>query len=183
MGFQKPNSNSKKKKSSSSSSKVKISSQTPLFGSIEDGDLEEFELCCSEQQNIKEGGKTTTTSIIDERNKNGWTAFMQAAFSDRAEFLRRLISLCPEQSSIKDYINLKCKDGDTALHYACCQDSIECIEILIEHGADVTIKDLDGETCSDVAKPKAKKLLLSLGQKQSTSKTTTTDDEAAAMVL
>ena len=41
-------------------------------------------------------------------------------------------------------INLKDKDGSTALHYTIAQQEHECSKGLIEAGADVNAKDIDG---------------------------------------
>ena len=101
MGFQKSSAAGKKKKkkssgSSNSSSAVKISSQTPIFGSIEDGDEEEFDLVLRENPDA-----------ISERNKNGWSPLHQACFSDRAEFARKLVELVGEENRVA-YINAPC---------------------------------------------------------------------------
>ena len=95
---------------------MKISSQTPIFGSIEDGDEEESDLVLRENPDA-----------ISERNKNGWSPLHQACFSDRAEFARKLVELVGEENRVA-YINAPCKDGDTPLHYAACQDAVSCVE-------------------------------------------------------
>jgi ankyrin repeat protein len=152
MGFQKSSAAGKKKKKSgggsSSSSKVKISSQTPIFGSIEDGDDEEFEFVLRE-----------TPDSINERNKNGWSPLHQACFSDRVDFAKKLVELVGEENRVA-YINAPCKDGDTPLHYAACQDAVSCVEFLLDQeGIVLEWKDLDEETAIDVARPKAKRLI------------------------
>uniref|UniRef100_A0A182K5S8 Acyl-CoA-binding domain-containing protein 6 n=1 Tax=Anopheles christyi TaxID=43041 RepID=A0A182K5S8_9DIPT len=48
-------------------------------------------------------------------------------------------------------INLRGADGQTALHYASSCGNVECLKLLMQHGADRTIRDDEGETCSDVA--------------------------------
>ncbi len=74
MGPSKP---AKKKKAGG----VKVSSQTPVFGSIEDGDKDEFDECLSQ-----------TPDCIHETNKNGWTPLHQAAFSGELEMLSALLA-------------------------------------------------------------------------------------------
>ena len=173
MGFQKSSAAGKKKKkkssgSSNSSSAVKISSQTPIFGSIEDGDEEEFDLVLRENPDA-----------ISERNKNGWSPLHQACFSDRAEFARKLVELVGEENRVA-YINAPCKDGDTPLHYAACQDAVSCVEFLLyQKGTELEWKDLDGETALDVARPKAKRLIKERLEKIATN----SSDEAVMMTM
>jgi ankyrin repeat protein len=51
-------------------------------------------------------------------------------------------------------INAVCNDGDTALHYASAQGFLDIIKILVMRGANLYIKDKDGETPGDVAENK-----------------------------
>ena len=60
--------------------KPKVSSQTPIFGSIEDGDAEEFAECLSQ-----------TPECLKEVNKNGWTPLHHACFGGHAELAAALI--------------------------------------------------------------------------------------------
>ena len=60
--------------------KPKVSTQTPIFGSIEDGDAEEFAECLSQ-----------TPECLKEVNKNGWTPLHQAAFSGQLAMLNTLL--------------------------------------------------------------------------------------------
>jgi ankyrin repeat protein len=59
-------------------------------------------------------------------------------------------------------VNAVCKDGDTPVHYAACQGEKECVEALAAAGADLTIKDNDGETPYKVAHKSVKKLIKDL---------------------
>ena len=83
--------------------KPKVSTQTPIFGSIEDGDAEEFAECLSQ-----------TPECLKEVNKNGWTPLHQAAFSGQLAMLNTLLEKGLD-------VNAVCKDGDTPVHYAACQ--------------------------------------------------------------
>jgi ankyrin repeat protein len=86
---------------------VKVSSQTPVFGSIEDADMEEFTMCLTE-----------TPECISETNKNGWTPLHQAAYSGELEMLKALITAGAK-------LDATCQDGDTAVHYAAVQGELE----------------------------------------------------------
>jgi len=137
MGPSKP---AKKKKAGG----VKVSSQTPVFGSIEDGDKDEFDECLSQ-----------TPDCIHETNKNGWTPLHQAAFSGELEMLSALLAAGAK-------INETDHDGDTAVHYAAVQGELACVEALAKAGAKLEVKDNDGETPLQVASKSVKKRLKEL---------------------
>jgi ankyrin repeat protein len=137
MGPKKP---AKKKKGGG----VKVSSQTPIFGSIEDGDKEEFEECLSQ-----------TPDCVHSTNKNGWTPLHQAAFSGELEMLHALLKAGAK-------INEMDHDGDTPVHYAAVQGELACVEALAKAGAKLEVKDNDGETPLDVAHKSVKKRLKEL---------------------
>lgn len=135
-------SSSKKKKSGGGG--VKVSSQTPVFGSIEDGDMEEFTLCLSE-----------TPECIHETNKNGWTPLHQAAYSGELQMLKTLIAKGAELDATDH-------DGDTAVHYAAVQGELDCVKALAAAGCALETKDNDGETPMHVAHKSVKKELKAL---------------------
>lgn len=137
MGPKKP---AKKKKSGG----VKVSSQTPIFGSIEDGDKEEFDECLSQ-----------TPECVHETNKNGWTPLHQAAFSGELEMLQALLKAGAK-------IDETDHDGDTPVHYAAVQGELACVEALAAAGAKLDVKDNDGETPVHVAHKSVKKRLKEL---------------------
>ena len=140
MGPKKP---AKKKKSGGG---VKISSQTPIFGSIEDGDREEFDECLA-----------VTPECIHETNKNGWTPLHQAAFSGERDMLDALIKAGGK-------IDETDHDGDTPVHYAAVQGELDCVLLLAAAGAKLEVKDNDGETPMNVAHKSVKKQLKELVQ-------------------
>uniref|UniRef100_A0A1L8DZ93 Acyl-CoA-binding domain-containing protein 6 n=1 Tax=Nyssomyia neivai TaxID=330878 RepID=A0A1L8DZ93_9DIPT len=57
-------------------------------------------------------------------------------------------------------INVLDEDGQTPLHYAAFCGHPKCAKILLDAGADVTIKDSQGSTCLDVACDDAIRILL-----------------------
>jgi hypothetical protein len=128
MGPKKP---AKKKKKSGGG--VKISSQTPIFGSIEDGDRDEFDECLAQ-----------TPQCVRETNKNGWTPMLEALIAAGAG------------------IDERDHDGDTPVHYAAVQGELECVEALARAGAKLDLKDNDGETPAHVAHKSVKKRLKEL---------------------
>ena len=133
-----------KKKKSSSSGGAKVSSQTPVFGSIEDGDAEEFAECLAR-----------TPQCVHETNKNGWTPAHQAAFSGEVEMLKTLIARGAA-------VDKRDHDGDTPVHYAAAQGEMDCIRALADAGCALELKDNDGETPVDVASKAVKKDLKAL---------------------
>lgn len=52
-----------------------------------------------------------------------------------------------KSTSAKEHINTLGPEGDTLLHLACLYAHEECAQVLLEHGADVTVVD---EDCSTV---------------------------------
>lgn len=46
----------------------------------------------------------------------------------------------------KEHINVMGPEGDTLLHLACLYAHEECAQLLLEHGADVTVVDDDRST-------------------------------------
>ena len=133
-----------KKKKKSGGGGVKISSQTPIFGSIEDGDAEEFAACLSE-----------TPECIHDTNKNGWTPLHQAAYSGATDMLKTLI----EKGAAIDATD---HDGDTPVHYAAVQGEMDCVRALAAAGCKLEVKDNDGEAPMDVAHKSVKKELKAL---------------------
>ena len=64
-------------------------------------------------------------------------------------------------------IDAVCNDGCSALMYASCQGWVDIIETLYEAGADLNIKDGDGDTaCTVAADKKTAALCKSLAAKQ-----------------
>jgi len=47
---------------------------------------------------------------------------------------------------VVDNINIKDDSGATPLHWACGEGKEECVEVLIERGADINLQDFGGET-------------------------------------
>lgn len=50
-------------------------------------------------------------------------------------------------TSVREHINVLGPEGDTLLHLSCLYAHEECAQLLLEHGADVTVVD---EDCSTV---------------------------------
>ncbi|KAJ5642154.1 hypothetical protein N7490_006154 [Penicillium lividum] len=77
---------------------------------------------------------------LDERNDDGNTALAVAAFFNHIEIVRLLLESGADANSIGS-------GGNTPLHYGsgpwCRESSLEVVELLIHHGADVT-KAIDG---------------------------------------
>jgi len=89
---------------------------------------------------------------IEERNVDGWTPIMTAAYNCELRAMQWLLDKGAD-------INAICEDGDTAVHYAAAQGEGDAVRLLITAGCDFTIKDNDGETPLMVAKGKAKAAL------------------------
>jgi ankyrin repeat protein len=73
--------------------------------------------------------------------------------------LEFLLSLQPPHLRTA-YLNESDEYGQTALHDACEEGNLEAIEALLELGADVCVRDEDGKTAFDLAKPAARGVML-----------------------
>jgi len=69
--------------------------------------------------------------------KRAVAAIQTAAAEGRADELRRLLDAHPEQLDARGVD----RTGQTALHRAAWNDRMDCVRVLLEHGADVTIRD------------------------------------------
>jgi ankyrin repeat protein len=119
-------------------------SQTELFGAIEDGDHDAFERALRED-----------AACVKDVNSNGWTAAHQAAYSGEHKMLRRVLELGVD-------VNARCADGCLAAHYASAQGEKKCLQVLGELGSEFETKDKDGESPLDVCTRGVRELLADL---------------------
>ncbi|XP_050072125.1 acyl-CoA-binding domain-containing protein 6-like [Anopheles maculipalpis] len=91
---------------------------------------------------IRQDGICTRVNVLDHE---GLAAIHWAADRGNVDILASLLTV----DGID--INLQGADGQTALHYASSCGNVECLQLLLKHGADRSIRDEEGETCSDVA--------------------------------
>ncbi|MCA8936180.1 MAG: ankyrin repeat domain-containing protein [Planctomycetes bacterium] len=98
-------------------------------------------------QRILESG-----GVVDAPDRNGQTALHEVAENGNAELAELLLNNHADVNTQDDW-------GDTPLHLAAersddeeeKQRTIECVKLLLKHGADRTIKNNDGQTPLDVA--------------------------------
>lgn len=119
-------------------------SQTSLFGAIEDGDVDEFNRIA---RNDPEAFKHV--------NSNGWTAAHQAAYSGEHKMLKKALEAGVD-------VNAKCADGCLAAHYASAQGEKKCLQVLFDFGSEMETKDNDGESPLDVSTNTIRELLADL---------------------
>lgn len=81
---------------------------------------------------------------VDERDRDGGTALMQAIVSGHTELVRFLIAQGAD-------INAQRKDEWTPLHFAAQGRNVEMIRLLLDHHADHTVKENHGNTALFVA--------------------------------
>ena len=82
------------------------------------------------------------------KNKQGHMAIHQAAWRGDPETLVILLHQDPE------CVNLTSDTGTTPLHIAAERGHVLCVQILISCGADLTIRDRNGLTATDIAAAK-----------------------------
>lgn len=100
---------------------------------------------------IRHGDSAATVNVLDHE---GLAAIHWAADRGNVDVLACLLTV----DGID--VDLRAADGQTALHYASSCGNVECLQLLLTHGADRTIRDGEGETCSDVAYNQAIKACL-----------------------
>ena len=80
------------------------------------------------------------------KNASGQTALHMAAANGHAHVLQLITPhLSPSE------VNLGNADGSTALHWASLNGHLPCVEILLEHGADATLKNASGRSALTLA--------------------------------
>ena len=109
--------------------------QTPLFCVVEGGETP----CISNNKKIAKVNLKYGADINLEAN-NGYTPLYGAIHDEKPEMIKFLIENGAD-------INKK-TDGNTPLHAAlqCEEDGFECLEILLENGADLSIPNKEGKT-------------------------------------
>ncbi|GAB0097259.1 Acyl-CoA-binding domain-containing protein 6 [Sergentomyia squamirostris] len=93
-------------------------------------------------------------SDVNTLDDNGLSVLHWAADRGQDEMLRVMLKR-PEVN-----VNVLDEDGQTPLHYAAFCGHPRCAQILLDAGADETIKDSSGQTCYDVACDEGIKALL-----------------------
>ncbi len=77
---------------------------------------------------------------VNERDDDKYTPLMKAAARDNGEVLKLLLEK-------KADVNLADKRwGQTALHFAAFEGSDDCARMLVNHGANVNLRDRDNDT-------------------------------------
>ncbi|XP_063676952.1 transient receptor potential cation channel subfamily A member 1-like [Bolinopsis microptera] len=99
------------------------------------------------------GRQFTLDDIHQIKDNAGGIDFQQAAREGNLKVIKRYISSVHFRRKIdkvskggKNPIDTPDGEGFTALHYAARYNNVDVMELLIEHGADVNVKDEDGQT-------------------------------------
>lgn len=110
------------------------------FGKISDKNLNSI-INLVENEDIESLQKIIDSGIeFDIAIKDSYTPLLYAAQKGKYESLQVLINAGAD-------INFQCTaDGMTALHWACLNSDVEMVEVLLENGADPTLKDGYGRT-------------------------------------
>jgi ankyrin repeat protein len=75
--------------------------------------------------------------LVKLADDNGYTALMNATISENIEAMRLVLSKKPE-------INFTNKDNASAIHFAAGDGSLDRVQLLIDHGADITLCSKSG---------------------------------------
>lgn len=95
---------------------------------------------------LKFNADVSATSI------KGNTAFTAAASKNYIPILNELIDHVKDKNQLKKIINMQNSMGRTALMYAACNGYFEIVQILISHGADISIESNEKFTAIDYAR-------------------------------
>ena len=119
------------------------------------GSLEHAKKC------IADGGDVSSLE-----NNSGRTGLMKAAFWGHDHVVKHLVSDLGANTDVQDV------EGDSALHDAARFGHLGCITILVEAGADTTLKNKKGQTAATVAEEygQAEAVALLTGNKLSSRK-------------
>ncbi len=88
-------------------------------------------------------------NVVTYENETYLHSVSMTDFMDVAKFL---INQKKTERSKLNYINFPTKGGLTALHYAAANNEIDMVVFLVENGANINIRALNGEKPSDSAK-------------------------------
>ena len=110
-------------------------------------------VCKKDIEGLKEILRDTPSLVHDtsEVGENGsieagLTVLHVACQLGLDRFTELILRLCPDLN-----INVTTESGQTALHYACSQGHATCVELLINAGAKVHLRDILDQTAADVA--------------------------------
>ncbi|KXJ26709.1 Ankyrin repeat and SOCS box protein 7 [Exaiptasia diaphana] len=89
----------------------------------------------------------------NQADKNGWTAFHEAVSTGNSSiilaFLRR-----GARPDLQDGVN-----QESALHIASMDGQTKIVQMLLDNGANISLKNIEGKTAEDVASSACKELL------------------------
>ncbi|XP_055534189.1 acyl-CoA-binding domain-containing protein 6 [Wyeomyia smithii] len=88
---------------------------------------------------------TSAKTIINKLDDDGLGLVHWAADRGNVNVLRLLLQVTGSD------VNLRDSGGQTALHYAASCGNRDCVQLLLDSGADRSLLDKEGESCSDVA--------------------------------
>ena len=78
-------------------------------------------------------------NVVNYRNSSGWTALTWAALNNQPAALRWLIARSADPNATSNY-------GNTAAMVAAMWGHVEVLQLLADAGADLAIRDSDGDT-------------------------------------
>ncbi|CAL4064028.1 unnamed protein product [Meganyctiphanes norvegica] len=91
-------------------------------------------------------GRGPQCKDVNTATHNGnanWTPLIAAAFKNQTQVVKFLLESCKSDMNIQDFI------GRTALYLAAQYNNKEIFKLLLQNGADATIKSNDGDTAGD----------------------------------
>ena len=88
---------------------------------------------------------------VNEHDEDGITLLMDAALKGQDQVVHTLIRAGADVHAISRYYSWLVAAGSTALHFAADTNSIPCGVLLVEAGADMTVRNNDSKSPLDLA--------------------------------
>lgn len=88
--------------------------------------------------------KESTASDVNEKDVNGMTPVLWAAFEGKLEALRLLVGRGGDPDK-------QCPFGNSALHCAAAKGHMNCVDFLVKFGTNFYALDIDGHNAKDLA--------------------------------
>jgi len=92
--------------------------------------------------------KNSLSKLLNQKSESTGDTPIHGAVIGRNPLIVNLVLETAKELGVS-VVNVKSRKGDTALHVAVSLEAVDCVEVLLQNGADVGIKNSKGETAWD----------------------------------